>query len=165
MASYNAESYNAESNDALIKMLWCRVLLAQLNVSGRASVASYNVESSDALIKMLECRVVLAQLEGSGRGSLASYNAESYDALTKMLHEEPMRDGDAWVEKLLQKNEMLGESSPASPGLWAHRYQESLDRIFGAILTWQAVTWSCVTRPDISSMAVWCVGGAAEMSV
>ncbi len=55
--------------------------------------------------------MVLAQLEGSGRGSLASYNAESYDALTKMLHEEPMRDGDVWVEKLLQQNEMLGEPS------------------------------------------------------
>ena len=55
------------------------------------------------------CRIVLAQLEGSGRGSLASYNAESYDALTTMLHEEPMKDGDAWLEKLLQKNEMLGE--------------------------------------------------------
>ena len=25
-----------------------------------------------------------------------------------MLHEEPMKDGDAWVEKLLQRNEMLG---------------------------------------------------------
>ena len=55
--------------------------------------------------------MVLAQLEGSGRGSLASYNAESYGALTAMLQDEPMRDGDAWVEKLLQKNEMLGESA------------------------------------------------------
>lgn len=54
------------------------------------------------------CRIVLAQLEGSGRGSLGSYNADSYEALTTMLHEEPMKDGDAWVEKLLQRNEMLG---------------------------------------------------------
>ena len=65
------------------------------------------------LLRHPQCRVVLAQLEGSGRGSLASYNAESYDALTAMLHEEPMRDGDAWVEKLLHKNEMLGESPPS----------------------------------------------------
>jgi hypothetical protein len=54
------------------------------------------------------CRIVLAQLEGSGRGSLGSYNADSYEGLTTMLHEEPMKDGDAWVEKLLQRNEMLG---------------------------------------------------------
>ena len=61
------------------------MVLAQLNGSGRGSLASFNAESQNALTSMLQCRVVLAQLNGSGRGSLASYNAESYDALMKML--------------------------------------------------------------------------------
>ncbi|CAK0787479.1 hypothetical protein CVIRNUC_010699 [Coccomyxa viridis] len=59
------------------------------------------------LFTFCAARIVLAQLEGSGRGSLASYNAEAYDALTTMLQDEPMRDGDAWLEKLLTRNEML----------------------------------------------------------
>jgi hypothetical protein len=54
-------------------------------------------------------RIVLAQLEGSGRGGLASYNTDSYRDLSVHLQEEPMRDGDAWLEHLLRKNEMLGE--------------------------------------------------------
>ncbi len=54
------------------------------------------------------CRIVLAQLEGSGRGGLGSYNTGAYEDLSNFLQEHPMRDGDAWLELLLKKNEMLG---------------------------------------------------------
>ncbi len=78
-------------------------------------LTSCQVYLQEALLKSVTgghlCRIVLAQLEGSGRGSLASYNAEAYDALTTMLQDEPMRDGDAWLEKLLTRNEMLGASA------------------------------------------------------
>lgn len=50
----------------------------------------------------------MAQLEGSGRGGLGSYNTEAFQDLTLFLQEHPMRDGDAWLELLLKKNEMLG---------------------------------------------------------
>ena len=52
----------------------------------------------------------MAQLEGSGRGGLGSYNADAYQDLSTFLQEQPMRDGDAWLELLLKKNEMLGEA-------------------------------------------------------
>ena len=54
-------------------------------------------------------RIVLAQMEGSGRGSLGAYNAQGYDDLSSFLADQPMRSGDAWLEALLKKNEMLGE--------------------------------------------------------
>ena len=77
-------------------------------IPGNRAEAALGECSSQGELNARLCRIVLAQLEGSGRGSLASYNVESYDALTAMLHEEPMRDGDAWVEKLFESNKMLG---------------------------------------------------------
>ena len=44
----------------------------------------------------------------SGRGALGSYNAEAYDALQTFMLEEPLKDGDEWVAKLMRKNKMLG---------------------------------------------------------
>ena len=61
------------------------------------------------------CRIVMAQLEGSGRGGLGSYNTGAYQDLTEFLHAYPMRDGDAWLELLLKKNEMLGEEELPVP--------------------------------------------------
>lgn len=52
---------------------------------------------------------MLAQMEGSGRGALGAYNAQGYTDLSSFLAESPMRDGDAWLEALLKRNEMLGE--------------------------------------------------------
>lgn len=49
----------------------------------------------------------MAQLEGSGRGALGSYNSSAYEELTSFLAEEPLRDGDAWVAKLMRRNGML----------------------------------------------------------
>lgn len=51
---------------------------------------------------------MLAQLVGSGRGALGSYNAEASDALMKHLQDVPIKDGDAWIQMLMSKNEMLG---------------------------------------------------------
>lgn len=54
-------------------------------------------------------RVVLAQMQGSGRGNLGAYNSKDYADLEDFLISNPMKDGDAWLEKLLRKNEMIGE--------------------------------------------------------
>jgi hypothetical protein len=70
-------------------------------------------------------RIVLAQMEGSGRGSLGSYNAHGYDTLSSFLAEQPMRDGDAWLELLLKKDEMLGALLSA-----LHRFDCALRRFF-----------------------------------
>ena len=53
--------------------------------------------------------MILAQLEGSGRGALGSYNEGGYRTLMQQLEEVPMRDGDAWLEALMNKDRMLGE--------------------------------------------------------
>lgn len=47
-------------------------------------------------------------MEGSGRGALGAYNAQGYTDLSSFLTDRPMRNGDAWLEELLQRNEMLG---------------------------------------------------------
>ncbi|KAK9909294.1 hypothetical protein WJX75_000097 [Coccomyxa subellipsoidea] len=59
------------------------------------------------LFTFCAAKIVMAQLEGSGRGGLGSYNADAYQDLSTFLQEQPMRDGDAWLELLLKKNEML----------------------------------------------------------
>jgi hypothetical protein len=59
-------------------------------------------------------RVVLAQLEGSGRGNLASYNKEHSDLLLRLLQEVPFKDGDDWLQVLLQENSMLGTNRALS---------------------------------------------------
>ena len=56
-------------------------------------------------------RIVLAQLEGSGRGGLGSYNAKAHEDLLSLLDEVPVKDGDAWIETLMHRNEMLGKLS------------------------------------------------------
>lgn len=53
-------------------------------------------------------RIVLAQLEGSGRSSLGSYDAQASKDLHDLLDEMPLKDGDAWILALLEKNNMLG---------------------------------------------------------
>lgn len=53
-------------------------------------------------------RVVLAQLEGSGRGALGAYNSEDYTTLSDFLSSEPLRDGDEWLAKLMNKSSLLG---------------------------------------------------------
>jgi hypothetical protein len=53
-------------------------------------------------------RIVMAQLEGSGRGALGAYDASSYQDLYTMLHNEPMKDGDEWLLRLMQKNYNVG---------------------------------------------------------
>jgi len=55
----------------------------------------------------INLRIILSQLEGSGRGALGSYDSGSYEALTSFLSEEPLRDGDVWVAKLMRRNGML----------------------------------------------------------
>lgn len=58
----------------------------------------------------IHCRIILAQLQGSGRGGLGSYNASDYEQLNSLLQTEPLgSDGDAWIEKLMAKNSLLGE--------------------------------------------------------
>lgn len=59
------------------------------------------------LFTFIAVKVVLAQLEGSGRGALASMNPRSFETLQQMLLEIPMKDGDAWMKTLLQRDEML----------------------------------------------------------
>ena len=58
-------------------------------------------------------RIILAQLEGSGRGALGSYNSEAYVQLSDFLESEPLKDGDAWVARLMRCNSMLGERRDA----------------------------------------------------
>ena len=53
-------------------------------------------------------RIVQAQLEGSGRGSLGSYDTKASQDIDDLLHSMPLKDGDAWISALMQKNEMLG---------------------------------------------------------
>ena len=50
----------------------------------------------------------MAQLEGDGRGSLGAFNAQAYTDLMEFVQANPLKDGDAWLQKLLDKNEMLG---------------------------------------------------------
>lgn len=57
----------------------------------------------------------MAQLEGSGRGSLGAYDASGYEDLAFMLHNEPMKDGDVWLLKLMQKNYNVGAALARGP--------------------------------------------------
>lgn len=48
-------------------------------------------------------------MEGIGRGNLGSYNATAYTNLVKFLEKNPLKsDGDAWLAKLMEVDEMLG---------------------------------------------------------
>ena len=49
-----------------------------------------------------------AQMSGSGRGNLGAYNSEGYARLRRLLEEVPFRDGDAWLETLMQEDPALG---------------------------------------------------------
>jgi hypothetical protein len=53
-------------------------------------------------------RIIMAQMEGSGRGALGAYNASGYNALLEFIEENPMRNGDAWLQKLMLKDPLLG---------------------------------------------------------
>ncbi|KAL4431281.1 hypothetical protein ABPG75_006537 [Micractinium tetrahymenae] len=52
--------------------------------------------------------VVMSQLEGIGRSDLGAYNAEGAQTLRHFLVNEPMRDCNAWLAKLMQQDELLG---------------------------------------------------------
>jgi hypothetical protein len=61
-----------------------------------------------SMFTFVACRVILSQLAPSGRGDLGSYNSQAYDDLMSMLENEPLnKDPDAWIAKMLRKNEML----------------------------------------------------------
>ncbi|KAL4426182.1 hypothetical protein ABPG77_007464 [Micractinium sp. CCAP 211/92] len=53
-------------------------------------------------------RVVMSQLEGIGRSDLGAYNAEGAQTLRHFLVNEPMRDCNAWLAKLMLRDELLG---------------------------------------------------------
>lgn len=50
----------------------------------------------------------MSQLEGIGRSDLGAYNAEAAQTLRHFLVNEPMRDCDAWLAKLMLQDELLG---------------------------------------------------------
>jgi hypothetical protein len=54
-------------------------------------------------------KIIMAQMQGSGRGSLGAYNAEGYARLAAFLEAQPLRNGDEWVARLMEADEMLGE--------------------------------------------------------
>ena len=70
-------------------------------------------KSMKLLFTMVALRVVLAQEEGFGNECHddPSYT-ETYDDLTTMLSKEPLRDGEAWICKLLRHR---ASSTVASP--------------------------------------------------
>ncbi len=43
-------------------------------------------------------------------GDLGAYNAAGMTTLRRFMHEESMRDADAWLSKLMVEDELLGES-------------------------------------------------------
>eukprot|EP00877_Chromochloris_zofingiensis_P007521 jgi/Chrzof1/3021/Cz12g08150.t1 len=59
------------------------------------------------LFTFVAVKVILAQLEGSGRGSLAAYNQQSYQMLSDQLSKVSFKDGDDWVEQLMQHDPHL----------------------------------------------------------
>ena len=85
------------------------------------------------------CRIVLAQLEGSGRGGLGSYNAKAHEDLLSLLDEVPVKDGNAWIETLMHRNEMLGKLS--------HQCLASLH--FIASCKWKAQLQLLMSQPAV----------------
>lgn len=59
------------------------------------------------LFTFIAVKVVLAQLEGSGRGNLAAYDAAAYKDLTDLIDKYPLKNGDEWLDRLIQVNQPL----------------------------------------------------------
>ena len=54
-------------------------------------------------------KVVESQLQGIGRGDLGAYNAAGMKVLRHFLYNEPMRDCNDWLARLMKEDELLGE--------------------------------------------------------
>lgn len=47
-------------------------------------------------------------MEGVGRGDLGSYAGEQYITLRNFVLDNPIKDGEKWLLKLMEKDELLG---------------------------------------------------------
>ena len=79
-----------------------KIVLSQLEGSGRGGLASYDTKVSTTCLPVVFSSESLRKAE----------SVKAYADLREHMENEPLRDDEAWISALLRKNELLGALTP-----------------------------------------------------